>query len=229
MDLANFYYREVVGFSPDKTEEGITRHTIAFLEESGLTDTEILSVLVDLGSKECIRPSDLPDSVWKGSLTERDIYYCHHALHLVPPDPMVRNDGSFLEYPFYREIKARFTEKDLADYFYSAFCGRVEAHDPKKHAIQLAHSLKKYRFDGIESLDVVLFMIDEAAYQDIQVFEPFDLGSSEIVTIAVERVRKTLAERRSKGMDHIIWRTYLIDEDGAIIWNTEEKEQDHGR
>jgi hypothetical protein len=72
-------------------------------------------------------------------------------------------------------------------------------------------------------------MIDEAAYQDTQVFEPFNLDTSKIVTTAVERARKTLAERHSKGMDRIIWRTYLIDEDGAIIWNTEEKEQDHGR
>lgn len=219
MDLTAYYYKEIVGVYdfPTLREEAITRHTLAHLYDSGFSEPEIFSIINEIGGKKgYIEPSDLPDSIWKESLTQKGHYYCHHALQIVPPDPIVLKDGTFKEYPFYQEMRSRFTMQDLLKYFYLRnYCITDEARDKA----QFKHLLKKYEaVDGIESLDIVLFMIDETAYQHISVVEPFGIATGSVQQEIISRLQKILAERHAKGYDKNIWRTYLIDKQGEITW-----------
>lgn len=224
MDLTAYYYRELVGVYPFATdrEEAITRHTIAYMEESGLSEVEIFGFLHDIGGKKgYITPADIPAKAWDGSLIERGQYYCHHRLQLLSPMPIIRSDGTFKEYPFYQEMRIRFTMKDLVDYFFEKIPSYSVLRDDKRHEAQFRHMLKK--FDGmrpIQSLDIVLLMIDEAAYQNVPVVEPFDIKTASIQQDVIDRLQKTLAERHAKGYDKNVWRTYLIDELGELIWQT---------
>ena len=224
MDLTAYYYRELVGVYPFATdrEEAITRHTIAYMEESGLSEVEIFGFLHDIGGKKgYITPADIPAEAWNGSLIERGQYYCHHRLQLLSPTPIIRSDGTFKEYPFYQEMRIRFTMKDLVDYFFEKIPSYSILRDEKRYEAQFRHMLKK--FDGmrpIQSLDVVLLMIDEASYQNVPVVEPFDIKTASIQQDVIDRLQKTIAERHAKGYDKNIWRTYLINELGELTWQT---------
>lgn len=221
MDLTEVYYREIVGIYPfsTKREEAITRCTIAFLEESGVSDKEILNMLISLKEKAYIEPGDLPDSLWEGGLTHRDQYYCHHELQITPPDPIIKSDGTFKHYPFYLEIKIGYKIKNLLDYFYKKFPPTLR--EDKRNIAQLDYMLKRYSAPNeIDPLDFVLFMIDEAAYQHEQVIEPFDIRTSAIELLVLNKLRRIMDDRRANGYDRIVWRTYLTDKKGNITWQT---------
>lgn len=220
MDLTNIFYREVIGIYPFPTnrEEAITRHTVEHLKESGIPESEILKMLPTFKQKQVIMPTDFPDSLWKNSLTERNTYYCHHILQLFPPAPVIKNDGSFKEYPFYLEIRIRFTEKDLLKYFYDKAFNFQMIKDSKRDTAQLLYMLDRYNhIEEIQGLDLLLFMIDEAVYRHIIITEPFDIKTSEVEVFALNKLRGIINERRAKGYDKIKYRDYLI-EDGEIVW-----------
>nr|DAK26737.1 MAG TPA: protein of unknown function (DUF4258) [Caudoviricetes sp.] len=220
MDLTNIFYREVIGIYPFPTnrEEAITRHTVEHLKESGITESEILKMLPDFKRKQVIMPADLSDSLWKDSLIERDVYYCHHVLQLVPPVPVIKSSGAFKDYPFYLEIRIRFTEKDLLKYFYDKAFNFQMIKDSKRDTAQLLYMLNRYNhIEGIQGLDLLLFMIDEAVYRHIIITEPFDIKISEIEVFTLNKLRGIINERHAKGYDKIKYRDYLI-EDGEIIW-----------
>lgn len=227
MDLAAYYYRECVGIYPFATnrEEAITRHTIAYMLESGLTEAEVFGFLNSIGGeKGFVTPADIPAEAWDESLLDRGQYYCHSRLQLLSPMPIIRSDGTFKEYPFYQEMRIRFTIKDLVDYFYEKIPGYTMLRDDKRDEAQFRHMLKKYRnMHPIQALDIILLMIDEAAYQNVPVVEPFDIKTTFIQQDVVDRLQKTLAECHAKGYDKNIWRTYLIDEQGEITWQTKQK------
>ena len=223
MDLTAYYYRELVGVYPFETnrEEAVTRHTIAYMHDSGLTDSEIFTLINKIGrGKGYITPADIPAEAWEGSLTERGQYYCHHRLQLLSPMPIIRSDGTFKEYPFYQEMTIRFTMEQLIDYFHTKIPGYSLLQNSKRDEAQFKHVLKKYgNMHPVQALDVVLLMIDEAAYLHVPVVEPFDIESASIQQSIIERLQKTLAERHAKGYDKNIWRTYLIEQ-GEMTWQT---------
>lgn len=229
MDLAAYYYREIVGVYdfPTLREEAITRCTIAYMQEGGLTDAEIFGFLNTMGrGKGYITPADIPTDAWEteGNLIERGQYYCHHRLQLLSPMPIIRSDGTFKEYPFYQENVIRFTLKDLNDYFHNQIAGYSSLRDDKREEAQFRHMLKKFEaLRPIQPLDVILLMIDEAAYQHVPVVEPFDINTSNMRSEVINRLQRTLAERHAKGYDKNVWRTYLIDKQGEIVWQTKQK------
>ena len=220
MDLANIFYKEVVGIYPFPTnrEEAITRCTLAYLLDGGITEKEILKILPTFKDKAVISPDILPDILWRDSLVEKNTYYCHHVLQIIPPDPVVKNDGTFKEFPFYLEIKIRFTEKDLLRYFYKKTFNYHMIKDEKRDSAQLIHMLNRYkRIEDVQELDLLLFMIDEAAYRHITITEPFDIKTSEIEVFTLTKLRNIVNNRHEGKHDKIKYRDYIIC-DGKITW-----------
>ena len=82
------------------------------------------------------------------------------------------------------------------------------------------HLLKRYTgLDNIQPLDIVLCMIDEAAYQKMFIAEPFSIKTAQIEAYTIDKLRRIVNEKRAKGHDRPIWRTYLI-KDGRAVWQT---------
>lgn len=220
MDLANIFYKEIVGIYPFPTnrEEAITRCTLAYLLDSGITEKEILKILPIFKNKAVISPDILPDALWHNSLTEKNIYYCHHALQIIPPAPIIKNDGTFKEFPFYLEIKIRFTVENLLQYFYRKASNYHMIKDSKRDCAQLMHMLNRYKkIEDIQGLDLLLFMIDEAAYRHIIITEPFDIKTSEVEVFTLTKLRNVINNRRKKKHDKIKYRNYIIY-DGEMVW-----------
>ena len=119
MDLADLYYREIVGVYPFSTqrEEAVSRCTIAYLEEAGVPKKKIIEMMVSLKEKAFIEPEDIPQNFYDGSLIRPGEYYCHPELQLISPDPVIAKDGTFTQFPFYQEMKICFTMRDLCRYF----------------------------------------------------------------------------------------------------------------
>ena len=221
MDLANIFYKEIVGVYPFPTqrEEAITRHTIAYLQESGVPDADIFRILVQFGTQGGITPDELPGEIWDDSLTEKGQYYVHSRLQLLPPSPIVKMDGTFKAFPYYQEMVARFTIKELCRYFYLKSSGLI-MRDAVRDERQLKHMLSKYKnMEKFSALDFVLFLIDEAAFQNRPVSSPFDVDVSSLTSVVADKLIRIMDERRAKGYDKIKWRTYLI-EGGEITWQT---------
>ena len=226
MDLTGIFYREVIGIYPFPTseEEYTTRRTIAYLLDCGLKEEEIFTLLPKYKKAGVITPESLPENLWTDGLTKKNTFYCHRLLHLVPPDPIVTENG-FKSYPFYLEIRCHFMMKDLINYFHKKFPESLELSDSKKEAGQFKSMLGSFRFNDekIQSLDMILYLIDECAHEHMPVYEPFDIKRNSTVTEFVknEKLKKAIAYLHSEGRDKIIWRSYLIDDDGGICYAAE--------
>ena len=222
MDLATLFYRDTVGVYPFSTdrEEAITRCTIAHTVESGMSRAEIEDLFPLFKKKAYIEPADLPDYLWEDSLIERNEFYTHKEIQILSPPPKIRTDGTFQYFPFYQEMKIRYTIKDLSDYFYFNAASQWAIIDERRDEGQLRHLLNKYRgLQSIQPLDIVLSMIDEVKFRNSLVSQPFDISSADIEETVLQKLQESFNERKSKGYDRIIWRTYLTDK-GAITWKT---------
>lgn len=226
MDLTTMFYREIVGRYPftTKWQEAQTRCSIAYFKESGIRDEEIFKFLPELYDKGYVEPEDAPDSFWEGSLTEKGKFYCHRQLQLLPPDPIIRRDGTFLSYDFYQEMKIRYTMKDLLKYFYLKTNSYSMIKNDTLFSAQFDALMKKYRssYSGVQALDIILSLIDEAAYQRVPVVSPFNVAETTLENIVVNRLRHTMAEKHAKNQDKIVWRKYLLEK-GKVVCRIEKK------
>lgn len=222
MDLADLYYREIVGVYPFSTqrEEAVSRCTIAYLEEAGVPKKKIIEMMISLKEKAFIEPEDIPSSFYDGSLIQRGVYYCHPELQIISPDPVIAKDGTFTQFPFYQEMKICFTMQDLCQYFYRKTARQNNLSDQKRDTGQFVHLLKRYTgLDNIQPLDVVLCMIDEAAYQKMFIAEPFSVKTAQIEAYTIDKLQRIVNEKKAKGHDRPVWRTYLV-KDGRAVWQT---------
>lgn len=220
MDLTTIFYREYVGEYPFKTNqaEAITRCTLAWLEESKISRKEILRILDKFVNKAIITPNDIPDSLWNNSLTEKNQYYCHHEVQLHSPATIYKRDGSCISFPFYQEMKIRYTINDLLDYFYRKVSKYSILRNEKRDTAQLKHLLSQYNgLKKVQPLDIILFLIDTVAFNNISVSEPFELKIPRLVDESIDKAIRIRNERHAKGYDKIIWRNYLV-EGNNITW-----------
>lgn len=221
MDLTTIFYREFVGNYPFKNDqaEAITRCTIAWLTESGISKKEILKILSRFSKKAIITPNDIPDSLWENSLIKKGEYYCHHELQLHSPTTIYKMDGSCISFPFYQEIKIRYMMNDLLDYFYRKLTTYSMLRNPKRDTSQMKHVLDEFgAIKKVQPLDILLFLIDNMAYENTAAIQPFDLTrSSKMVNEAIDKVIRVKNERHAKGYDRIVWRNYLV-EGNTITW-----------
>lgn len=204
-------------------ERSLTRCTIAWMKDSGINDAEILKALGTVkGGYVC--PDDLPDSLWNGSLLKRGRYYCHHALQLVSRSDIVKSDGTFISYPFYQEMKICFTIKDLTNYFYRHSGSSKMFRDDNRAGKQLEYMLDQYSGSGnVQAIDMILFLIDEVSYRHVPVTDPFSIRREDLVAEVADRIKRTMDRKAAEGMNHVTWRTYILNGKGEISWQRKQK------
>lgn len=207
MDYLDFYYSNVLGYTPeDEGSQRKTRCTIAYLEDCGFTKGELIQILLDCKASEVLTVEHLPQSVWEGSLTKPNCFYYHHTLQIAskPPHYDAKLRREVIE-PFFMEMRARYTMKDLIAYFYDKLCIDMELMDEKRDTARMQALLKKYeRLSFISALDFVLSLIDYASYTHMRVVNVFDIEKAE-PEVFDELKRKT-AEASFHGKNLIVWR-----------------------
>lgn len=214
MDIAEyFYYNIVYGCIPDDvTEENIekTNKTVQYLLDAGMNDSMVIDMLTSMPRLKEIDHNDIPKSIWdikENNLLKKDTFYYHNILHIIPPAPRLNvKSGEVKETKFFIEMIIFFTLDDLYRYYMARFGQLIK--DKTKTIGGLKYLLNRYKnlVDRVESIDIVLNLID-TAYDNIknkQIKNPLDLQEYENEIAESFIVRKDAADLFKTNV--IVWR-----------------------
>ena len=160
-ELVQYFYENVVGFA-NETGIPVTTGTIQWLLDCGYSPTQIRKIMDEVAPKEqYLSHSDLPDTLWQGSLIERNRFYYNHRLQIRNSLPVYKNNG-YRNSVYYCEPRIWFTLQDLMRAYYDKH-GIADLRDPVREEGFAKHLLDKYsRISFVSALDFVLHMIDIA-------------------------------------------------------------------
>ena len=106
-------------------------------------------------------------------------------------------------FPYYLEIKIKYTVTDVYQYFLSKTA--VHSIDYKRDKGAIQKMIKTYNINGIKGLDLILSLIDESRFSQDRIFNLWDIQRYE--SIVYDKLVKNIAEAKSMGKDKIIWRS----------------------
>lgn len=212
--LTTFYYETFYGSYPFESmnEFNTTRNTIQYLIDNDFNKEEIVKLLMIIGKKESIGFDDLPELIWSDSLLNKDTFYFHKALQLPVPAIIMNEDGEFVSPSFRLEMKIKYSEQDLLNYFYNQTGYALELRNAEKDLGAIRYLLKRYaRLDFMESVDFILCLIDHAkikAYEDYDTLEYTDLLmlNTQYAAEALKSVKQKIKLSLATGYGKIIWR-----------------------
>lgn len=157
-----WYYRNVLGYCPDEAEWTPTLASIQYMLDNELPVTDILQEL-KRHNTDAVHPDTLTDALWDQSLLQKNHFYFHKELQIVSPAPVIKKDGT-VSYPEdFIEMRIRYTEQDLLDYFYRRISKQDFAVcDPKKDGKTVSYILKRLEpIEYVEPVDLFLCLIDD--------------------------------------------------------------------
>lgn len=203
MKLTGFYYDFVVGEYPEDSDNLVkTSLVFNYLIDAGLSETEISKMIIEeLPNKDYLEFSDIPDIAWKNSLIERNVFYYHKDLQLVSPPPTW--DKS---YPFFLEMKIKYSTQNILDYFVETFNIREEWVNTEKEIGSINYLLKKYTmFNFMKPVDFILHLIDYTKSLGIKANKIYDICDYEIQLAELLEidVKQSIANNKNK----IVWRS----------------------
>lgn len=185
-----------------------TKAVLMHLIDNGFSEKEIAKVITSIKIKNYMEFKDLPDYLWEDSLLKRDTFYYNQALQLVSQPPVWNPETMQQESePFYLEMKIRFTMDDLLNYYYQELRVNPTFRDANKDKGALQYLLNKYKLNNIQSIDVVLFLIDElkaTSSGDINISSPLELQGLESTVITY--LNSVLPNKTLNNSNKIVWR-----------------------
>lgn len=199
----DYFYNFLLGEHPSDEAFIKTKNIFDYLEDSNLTESEILATINKLPTNEVITIDDLPDDLWNDSLLKRGTFYFHKELQITSPPPTW--DESF---PFYLEMKIKYTEEDILEYFIKKAKIYKDWVNEAKEIGSIKFLLKEYKkFSFVEPIDFLLHLIDYCiadtnSYE--QLTSIYDIRDKEIEFAKLFEV--DIQNARFSKKDRIIWR-----------------------
>jgi len=157
-----WYFQNVLGYCPEEKDWIPTRATIAYLLDNDFSGEEITDELRKHNTP-FIHPDDLTPGLWNGSLLKKGHFYFHRELQIVSPAPMLKKDGTISYTEDFLEMKIRYTEQDILNYFLSR-AGKQQQQicDTKKELKTIAYLIKRFTaVEHVEPVDLILCLIDD--------------------------------------------------------------------
>lgn len=157
-----WYFQHILGYCPEEEDWLPTRAAIAYLLDNEMSGEAIVTEL----KRHCtpvIHPDALSDFLWQDSLLEKGHFYFHKELQIVSPAPVLQKDGTVFYPEDFLEMKIRYTEDDVLQYFYAKI-GRQNQMicDAKKDRKTIAYILKRFSLmENVEPVDLLLCLIDD--------------------------------------------------------------------
>ena len=160
-------------FGVEPTEEVLALLEIHYqrLIDNGFTEKEAQKIMLD-------NKLNVDDLIFEDSLiitSDESIYY-HYELqiHSKPGsfDPITMK---VTKQPYYLEMKYRYTMNDLLDYYYNKLLVPIHFRDEKRDTGAFNHLISYYKFDKINTVDFLLFVIDYIVAYKYKVSNPLDL------------------------------------------------------
>ena len=116
--LAYLFYSGICRYQEaDERDRTTTEMTCKILLENGFKVKEIVDVLKELAELKTVSKKDLPKRLWKNSLIDKDKFYYHNQLIMVPRDMFDPETGEEIHQKFYLMNKIMYTMDDLLVYF----------------------------------------------------------------------------------------------------------------
>lgn len=209
-DLIDLYTRLGKGVYNEEFRNK-TKAVINHLIDNGFSKKHIVRVINEVKKRDYMIPQDLPNFLWEGSLLKRDTFYYNSILQIVSSPPKWNPETmQQVSEPFFLEMKIMYTIDDLLNYYYDELQINISFRDENKDKGALQYLLNKYKIDNIESIDVVLLLIENAKACLSKSFSiitnPLKLQDFEgdVITFLNNVIPNKVAKRTNK----IIWRTY---------------------
>lgn len=193
-----WYEENILGYSTEKSY--ITQYTIDYLYDNNYNEGDIINILSKI-KKESIKYKDLPSKLWNG-LIERDTYYFHPELQILSKPPMlsISSDIIIKQVKFFKEIKISYTKQDILNYFYRKANSKI-IKDINRDLGSLDYLLLRYKHQLMNSLDVILYLIDDHAFETNSLLA---LSNYEVNTL--EKIENIYYDNHRSGTDKIIYR-----------------------
>lgn len=199
-----YLYNFILGTYPESKEIILNnKAVIEYISESGLSKGEIIEVLNEMPLRETceIFIEDINDKWWECSLIEKDKFYFHKELQITPPPPNL--DDPFI---YYKEIKIKYTYKDVLNYFYKTFNINEEWINPNKDlgAVKwLIDDYKKFKFTT--PVDMLLHLIDYIhAMGETKIINIYQITTYEMDF--ANYFEDDIRNAKSQHKDKIVWR-----------------------
>lgn len=178
-----------------------TANTFDYLLDSGFSAIEVIKE-ANRHKGKAITYDDLSESLWEGSLIKKGAFYLHRELRLESPRPVFDIKAEeVIQYPFYVEMKIRYTEDDVLDYFLKKMKPTLRAsNDPCWDRRVLREYLKRFsKLDFAEALDVILCSIDRYMKENPDCYNLRDISvaSGEVIEeLSADLQELQMADRR---------------------------------
>lgn len=200
------YYK--LGGTLTKENVNKTNATVKYLKDNNMNDYDICMLILNIGIKSCLTPNDLPNTLWEDSLLKRDTYYYHNTLQLVSAAPIWDPEtNSIKSEDLYVEMLIKYTIDDLYKYYINKLQLSNDFLQETRDKGALKHLLSIYtKIEDIESIDIVLMLIDEASEDDSVITNPLQLQNYE--SNVITRCHKFLPQAKFNKSNQIIWRKH---------------------
>ena len=209
--IAKYYFdrcgRDISSYSPEFLK---TANTLDYLLDSGFSSLDIIKE-TNKHNGEVIEYDNLSDTLWKDSLIKKGAFYLHKELRLESPRPIYNpKTGEVTEFPYYIEMKIRYTEDDVLDYFVKKLkSSLVTSNDRHWDRRVLRELIKRFsNLDYVEALDVILCSIDRYLENNPDCYNLRDI--SVVTGEIVEELTADLQEMQILDQRKLVFRENVI-------------------
>lgn len=209
--IAKYYFdrcgRDISSCSPEFLK---TANTLDYLIDSGFSSLDIIKE-TNKHNGEVIEYDNLSDTLWKNSLIKKGAFYLHKELRLESPRPIYNpKTGEVTEFPYYIEMKIRYTEDDVLDYFVKKLkSSLVTSNDRHWDRRVLRELIKRFsNLDYVEALDVILCSIDRYLENNPDCYNLRDI--SVVTGEIVEELTADLQEMQIIDQRKVVFRKNVI-------------------
>lgn len=141
------------------------------LMDNGFTDKEAQRLMLD-------NNLNTDDLLYEDSIitTSNDTIYFHNELQIhSKPGSYNPETGAVEKQPYYLEMRRRYTMDDLLNYYYNKLMVPIQFRNTKRDIGAFKHIINDYRFNNINTVDFILFIIDYVVSKEIKISNPLDL------------------------------------------------------
>ena len=164
-------YEICYGIEPTEEELALLEIRYQRLIDNGYTEQEAQKIL--LNNKLSLDEFEYTDSLI--NTTEESIYFHYNLQIHSKPNAVDPVTLTVIKHPYFLEMKQRYTMTDLLDYYYNKLSVPFHFRDEKRDTGAFNHLISYYKFDKINTVDFLLFVIDYIVAYEYKVSNPLDL------------------------------------------------------
>ena len=192
-DLIDTYVSIAYGYEISQDIRKKIYNFVCYLFDNDYNYDYILNYLLEYGP-------ETTDKLYENSLLKPDKFYYHNELRIMPDTSIWNPNIKEISKKFYLEMRTQYSIEDLLSYFYSILSVPNSLRNNKRDRGAFESLLKQYRVEGIETIDLILFVIDYNIDNKDNISSPFDLKIDRDLLARIIKMIDSSAYRK------VIWR-----------------------